>query len=77
VARGRIADAVAADLVIAGRAEELARHLGVSTRAFRVALRELVAAGRVVVNEGPAGRLTVRRERRQRQVPVAVERRRR
>ena len=57
--QGRVVDAVAADLVIAGSAEELARHFGVSTRAFRGALRELVAAGWVVVDEGPAGRLTV------------------
>jgi DNA-binding FadR family transcriptional regulator len=77
LAQGRIVDAVAADLVVAGSAEELARRLGVGTRAFRSALRELVAVGWVVVNEGPAGRLAVRWERRQRRVPVAVERRRR
>jgi DNA-binding FadR family transcriptional regulator len=76
LAQGRIVDAVAADLVIAGSAEELARRLGVSTRTFRGAVRELVAAGWVVVKEGPAGRLTVRWERRRRQEPVAVERRR-
>ena len=76
MAQGRIVDAVAADLVIAGSAEELARHLGVSTRTFRMALRDLVAVGWVVVKEGPAGRLTVRWERRRHQEPVAAERRR-
>ena len=74
--QGRVVDAVAADLVIAGSAEELARRLGVSTRTFRTALRELARVGWIVVNEGPAGRLTVRWERRRRQEPVAVERRR-
>jgi hypothetical protein len=74
--QGCIVDAVAADSVIAGSAEELARRRGVSPRTFRLALRGLVGAGWVVVNEGAAGRLTVRWERRQRQVPVAVERRR-
>ena len=76
LAQGRIVDAVAAGLVIAGSAAELARHFGMSARTFRRALRELVAVGWVVVNEGPAGRLTVRWERRRHQEPVAVERRR-
>ena len=76
LAEGRIADAVVRDLVMLGTAGELARRLGVSTRAFRMALRELTQAGWVVVDEGPGGRLTVRWERRQRREPVAVERRR-
>ena len=58
--QGRIVDAVAAGLAIVGSAAELARHFGVGARTFRVALRELVVVGWVVVNEGPAGRLTVR-----------------
>jgi DNA-binding FadR family transcriptional regulator len=60
LAQGRIVDAVAADLVITGSADELARRLGVCVPTFRMALRELVAIGWIVVKEGPGGGLTVR-----------------
>ena len=77
VAQGRLVDAVADGVVLLGRAEELARRLDVSEEAFLEGVEELAAAAWIVAESHPDGRLAVRWERRQHQVPVAVERRRR
>jgi DNA-binding MarR family transcriptional regulator len=75
LAQGRVFEAVAGGLVLSGTAEALARRLGVRTGNLRAAVRELRAIGWIAVRAHPDGRLTVRLERRARQVPVAVERR--
>lgn len=69
-------DAVADGAVLCGSIDELAQWLDVSAGALRAALQELAAVRWIVTEVRPDGRLTVRWERRQHAVPVAVDRRR-
>ena len=62
--QSRIIKALAGGAILQGTTEGLSERLGVSPEAFRLALRDLLAGGRVFVSAGRGGDLVIGRERR-------------